>query len=184
VQIADQSTTIDTQFLVSTTYTDPGQADTHTVDVNWGDSTIESNIPISGGVISLSHTYTVPDIYTVDISVYDDDGASASTMFQVTVEQPASDPVMILPELTVTDGMRLNWEAREGYHYEIWFTDSMLVPFDETHSGWSIVDVVTGNSYNDIGDSDGYDNTADTDDDRLHPSQVTARFYGIFEIAD
>lgn len=185
-QIEAQIAPVGIQFIVSAFYGDPGTADTHTVTVNWGDLTVESNIPVSGGVISLSHTYTTPDIYTVEITVYDDDGGSSSTMFDVMamVIDVVSDPVVILPQLTRTEGITLSWTAQAGHHYEIWFTDNGPIDFDAMNPDWNLAALVSGSSYLDIGDSDGYDDTIGTTDDRLHPDQVDRRFYRVLEVAD
>ncbi len=184
IQVADQTAVVNTEFYVSTTYYDPGTADTHTVNVNWGDSNIQSNIPVSNGLIALPHIYGDEGIYNVEITIYDDDGASSSIMFSVTVNKTSNTPVMILPRISRSDGILITWEARQGYHYIIWFTDNILIDFDSANPNWNLVDVVDSDSYNDIGDSDGYDNTINTSDDRLHPSFVNARYYAVFEVAD
>jgi PKD repeat protein len=51
------------------TFSDPGTADTHTAVVDWGDGVFEQVTPVEG-----SHQYTSPGIYTVTVSVTDDDG--------------------------------------------------------------------------------------------------------------
>ncbi|MEW6536472.1 MAG: PKD domain-containing protein [Candidatus Auribacterota bacterium] len=183
-QIADQSASTNTLFTVSASYSDPGTSDTHTVTVNWGDLTIEQDIPVSGAQISLSHIYTADDTYIVDITVYDDDGASSSAMFQVTVNPTIIEPVVIPAQLAMTEGVLISWTEREGFHYEIWFRDNELVAFDMIYPNWNLIDVVSGSSYTDTGDPDGFDDTPDTADDRLHPHDTGSRFYIVLEVAD
>ena len=53
------------------TFSDQGTGDTHTAVVDWGDGAIEQVTPVEG-----SHEYTDPGLYTVTISVADDDGGT------------------------------------------------------------------------------------------------------------
>jgi len=166
VQVDNQTAVIGESLTVSTTYSDPGLGDTHTVTVNWGDLTVESDIPVSGGTISLSHTYITDDTYIAEITVYDDDGASSSTMFDVVVSQTSILPVVILPQIEIGEGVIISWD------------------FDILNPSWNLVDIVSGNSYTDTGDLDGFDDTLETLDDRLPPSEVDSRFYIVVEVAD
>jgi hypothetical protein len=49
-------------------FTDPGVLDTHTIEWNFGDSTITT------GTLVPTHAYSAPGIYTVTLTVTDDDG--------------------------------------------------------------------------------------------------------------
>lgn len=60
---------------VSATYSDAGSNDTHTATVDWGDGTT-TNPTASGGNLSDSHTYGAAGIYTICVTVTDDDGDS------------------------------------------------------------------------------------------------------------
>lgn len=72
----------------SAAFTDPGIADSHTARWDWGDgsssagSVSESN---GSGTVSGTHSYTQPGVYTVRVTVTDDDGASGEMLFHYVV---------------------------------------------------------------------------------------------------
>lgn len=68
---------VGTPVLLQATYSDAGSNDTHTALVNWGDSST-STPPASGGTVSGSHSYTSAGVYTVCLTVTDDDADSDS----------------------------------------------------------------------------------------------------------
>jgi PKD repeat protein len=79
---------INTATQVSVPFTDDGTADTHTCLIDWGDGTSSAGtvVEASGsGTCTGSHTYTVQDIYTVTITVTDDDGGSDTETFEFIV---------------------------------------------------------------------------------------------------
>lgn len=61
--------------LMQATYSDPGSNDTHTATVDWGDGTTTTP-SASGGTVSDSHAYSTAGVYSVCLTVTDDDGAS------------------------------------------------------------------------------------------------------------
>ena len=65
-------------------FTDPGTADTHLIEWDFGDAT-----PISSGTLTPTHTYTDNGTYVVNLTVTDDDGASTSDTLIVTVNNVA-----------------------------------------------------------------------------------------------
>ena len=68
------------------TFDDPGTLDSHTVEVDWGDGTIET-LPVAAGARTFGEDPPVPgrqpngnavDVYTVNVKVRDDDGGQAT----------------------------------------------------------------------------------------------------------
>lgn len=65
-------------------FIDPGLLDTHTAEINWGDGVITLG-DIDGNTISASHHYLEAGVYTISITVTDDDGDSTSAFYQYVV---------------------------------------------------------------------------------------------------
>ena len=70
-------------------FTDPGDDDPWEVTVDWGDGSTDTvfDAATAGAIADKAHTYADNDVYTVTVSVVEDDGAGAagSATFQVTV---------------------------------------------------------------------------------------------------
>ena len=66
---------VGTPLSLDADYTDPGANDSHTASVDWGDGST-SEPAATDGQVSGSHTYTAAGIYTVCLTVTDDDDAS------------------------------------------------------------------------------------------------------------
>lgn len=75
---------VNTSVSVSGTFTDPGANDTHTCSVDWGDTSSPTG-SVSAGTCSASRTYAAPGVYTVTMTVTDDDGDSDTAIFQYVV---------------------------------------------------------------------------------------------------
>lgn len=73
-------TTVD----LSATFTDPGLLDTHIAAVNWGDGTEEA-ANVNERTITSSHTYSEAGVYTLTITVEDDDGGIDEEIYQYVV---------------------------------------------------------------------------------------------------
>jgi PKD repeat protein len=79
---------VDTEISVSADFTDPGVLDTHTAEWNWGDgSTSPGTVTETDGSgnVSGSHTYTMPGVYTVKLTVTDKDGDPGQSIHQYVV---------------------------------------------------------------------------------------------------
>jgi len=94
--------------------------DTHTATIDWGDGVIEAGtITEESGTIQVSgsHVYADNDVYTVVITVFDDDGGIGSDSIQITVHNTA-------PIVTADN----DWSQLEGLKIMIrrlaTFTDS------------------------------------------------------------
>jgi PKD repeat protein len=64
---------------------DPGQQDTWTATVNYGDGTGEQPLALTSSFITLSHVYANNGAYTVTLTVRDDDGGVGTVTRQVNV---------------------------------------------------------------------------------------------------
>jgi cysteine-rich repeat protein len=74
-------------------FTDPGFLDTHTAEWSWGDGATSTGVVTetdgSGAVVG-SHVYNEAGIYTIEVTVTDDDGGVGESVFQyVVVYDPA-----------------------------------------------------------------------------------------------
>lgn len=57
-------------------FTDPGSADTHTTSIAWGDGA--TSVVPGEGAVSAGHAYAAAGLYTVSVTVTDNDGGVAS----------------------------------------------------------------------------------------------------------
>ena len=80
---------------VTATFTDTGTADTHIATIDWGDTTaVESGAVTESngaGSVAKAHTYTGAGVYTVRVTVTDDDGDSSYAEGTVTVDRSRPD---------------------------------------------------------------------------------------------
>ncbi len=81
---------VNTAIGASASFTDPGSNDTHSATWEWGDGSTSAGA-VNAGTASGSHTYTAAGVYTVKLTVTDDDGGADTEQFQyVVVYDPAA----------------------------------------------------------------------------------------------
>ncbi|MEW6536579.1 MAG: PKD domain-containing protein, partial [Candidatus Auribacterota bacterium] len=190
VQNAPPSLVVDPDFevfegdiveLVSTTYTDPGTADTHIASIDWDDGST-AQFPAGGGQISLNHAYLNYGVYTVSLGITDDDGGNDSETLQVTVNRkPIDIAIFAENDLSAT----ISFSGVAGKSYEIWYSDDPFSEFGDTFV-WSVAGTVAATdsgdfacTYTDSGNpgTDGIFGTAD--DVRSAPYQADTRYYRV-----
>ncbi|RRS35282.1 MAG: hypothetical protein NV67_11010 [Gammaproteobacteria bacterium (ex Lamellibrachia satsuma)] len=81
----------------SGSFTDPGTADTHTIEWDFGDGNT------ANGSVTPSHVYAEDGVYTVTLTVTDDDGGVGTASMTVTVENVAP-TVDAGADQTITEG--------------------------------------------------------------------------------
>jgi len=132
VDLVQVNTTID----ASANFFNPGATETHTATWEWGDESIsQGTVTESGGSGSVegSHTYTDPGVYTLRLTVTDDDGDSDESIFQyVVVYDPSAG--------FVTGGGWIDSPQNayypsdqpffDGSYYDIFFSEEPLHFFD------------------------------------------------------
>jgi hypothetical protein len=72
---------VNTLIVAEASFGDPGFLDTHTATWDWGDGTIEAGTVTGSngaGFVTGSHAYLSAGLYTVSLTVIDDEGESAS----------------------------------------------------------------------------------------------------------
>jgi len=77
---------VGTEIAAIADFTDPDTLDTHTAEWDWGDSsTSPGTVDEANESVGGSHTYTAAGVYTVTLTVTDDDGDSDQSVFQYVV---------------------------------------------------------------------------------------------------
>lgn len=94
----------------SARFEDAGAADTHAARIDWGDGTPVSFFDVATSPLPASHAYADDGVYTVSVTITDDDGGEDAGQFQITVRNAA--PVVEAgPDRTVDEGDVLVMES-------------------------------------------------------------------------
>lgn len=99
-------------------FSDPGIFDTHIVIFDWGDgNTSVGSVTENGGSgsVSGSHSYGAAGIYTVTMTVMDNDGGSATTATSVTILTPAeatANLIDLVETFNLQQGIENNLDAK------------------------------------------------------------------------
>ncbi|MGF3584279.1 MAG: PKD domain-containing protein [Thermoplasmatota archaeon] len=85
---------IGTAIQLTASFSDLGIYDTHMATINWDDDTVTEgtiNEAFGSGTATGSHIYSTPGVYTVEITIEDDDGGYDTEIFQYVVVYDPSD---------------------------------------------------------------------------------------------
>ena len=77
---ADQNVAENDTVRLAATFSDAGSGDTHALVINWGDGTgaMAASVDEANGQIVSTHVYSDAGVYTVDLTLSDDDGATVT----------------------------------------------------------------------------------------------------------
>lgn len=107
---------------VNNTFTDVGSADTHFVNVDWGDGNGDGQAATAGVQLSINYTYADNGVYIVVVNVTDDNGGWDTDTFSVNVTNAA-------PVLNAGNAVTIN--ESESITLNATFTDAGTA---DTHS--------------------------------------------------
>ncbi|MDF1589871.1 MAG: PKD domain-containing protein [Desulfobacterales bacterium] len=105
-------------------FSDSGGLDTHSAQIDWGDGTVSAGSVVEtdgSGTVQADHIYSNDGVYTVTLTITDDDGAAGSNTFTVTVNNVAPAAVAGVDQY-----------AGEGA--DISFSGSFTDPGDDAHT--------------------------------------------------
>jgi hypothetical protein len=95
-------------------FTDPGERDTHTVTVDWGDGQPSSKVNLEAGRrrVEFSHRYIKDGTFTIRPVITDDDGGSVTTSMQRFVANVAPDLVANVDRASIVAGKSVTLSGR------------------------------------------------------------------------
>lgn len=76
---------VNTAVEVSAPFSDPASNDTHTCSLEWGDATANSVVEPAASPCNASHSYSAASVYTLKMTVVDDNGGSDDATHQYVV---------------------------------------------------------------------------------------------------
>lgn len=88
ITAAAEPVPINSTVSASAVFTDAGVLDTHTAEWNWGDGTTTAATVVAAGgsgSTSGSHTYTAAGVYSIRLTVWDDDGGAGESVYDYVV---------------------------------------------------------------------------------------------------
>jgi hypothetical protein len=131
-----------TSATVVVNVTDPGAADTHTASFTWGDSSTSTAACVAG-VCTASHTYAANGVYTVAITVADDDGGVTAATFSPVVVFDVNSPSVTGGGTFQSTGGRVTFSLNPQYNNGVLTGkakfDGAGVSIDSTSLAWLVV---------------------------------------------
>jgi PKD repeat protein len=104
-QVVDPEFGARTLMRLAGSFSDPGELDSHTATIDWGDGTTQAATVVASsfhadrlvaagtrGIIQAEHRYVRNGTYSVQLTVSDDDGGVGSSSFTVTINGNPDDP--------------------------------------------------------------------------------------------
>jgi PKD repeat protein len=79
---------VNTMFQANAAFTDPGVLDTHSAIWDWGDGTASAGAVVEtngSGSVDGGHSYAIPGVYSIALTVVDKDGGSAHVSYEYVV---------------------------------------------------------------------------------------------------
>lgn len=133
-------------MIVSTSadFSDSGVLDSHAATWDWGDGTSCMGT-LSEGSVAGWHNYVVPGVYTVGLTVSDDDGGSAAAMYEFVVVYDPNDGFVtgggwiISPEGAYVDDPLLTGTANFGFVSK--YKKGADVPTGQTNFQFKVADL-------------------------------------------
>ena len=81
---ADDEVYAGAELIINATFIDPGN-DNHIATIDWGDGVVDSFINAVSPIIA-NHTYNTKGVYTINVTVIDDDGGVGYDFMNITVK--------------------------------------------------------------------------------------------------
>lgn len=157
-------------------FSDQGSGDEHTVTVDWGGQEGDDMIGTAPqGPVVLSHIYSDSGMYTVTVTVEDDDGDSDVQTFDV---QVGLRPIDLAVNVEDDRNVKLQFASVPDKSYLILYCDNDSVLSDPTMHFWQTAATITGDS--DVQTADIFIDAGAAERD--HPADVAIRYYRVVRL--